>query len=320
VKRSYLPYIIGILLALVLGALLLAGRKERRFDPRVTLRETDKIPYGTAAARGLLPWFFPDAAIITENEGPHEWTLLDREGKGQVAILLSDHFNAEEEELDALLQFVRNGNDALIVSHSFSHEAQAFFSITYEAMRLRTAGTGNSLQLQLQSPPFAGSTLYTYPGVGSQGRIYQFDTARTQVLGRNGNGYANFIRLRAGSGNLYLHLVPLAFSNYFVLHKNNRRYLEGVLSLLPKDASKVAWSEYYRSKQRKQDNNDPNWLRVLMRYPSFKWALLTGAAAILLYILLGMRRNQRMIPPRPPVRNESLDFVENAGPPVLRSA
>jgi hypothetical protein len=54
-------------------------------------------------------------------------------------------------------------------------------------------------------------------------------------------------------------------------------------------------------------------LRVLLRYPSFRAALLTAFLALLVYVLMEMRRKQRMIPVIRKPRNESLDFVKTIG-------
>ena len=39
-------------------------------DERITLRHLDKIPYGTAAAKNLLPSLFPHAAIYFNKSYP----------------------------------------------------------------------------------------------------------------------------------------------------------------------------------------------------------------------------------------------------------
>lgn len=50
-----------------------------------------------------------------------------------------------------------------------------------------------------------------------------------------------------------------------------------------------------------------------MKYPAFKWALLTGILTLLIFVLLGMRRMQRMIPASVRPHNDSLDFIKTMG-------
>ena len=89
------------------------------------------------------------------------------------------------------------------------------------------------------------------------------------MLGYDEKGRPNFIHLHAGKGNLYVHLEPLAFSNYFILHKNNIDYYENALSVISPDVTKVVWDEYYLNKR--SSENDPekkkSWLSGVVPLP-----------------------------------------------------
>ena len=126
--------------------------------------------------------------------------------------------------------------------------------------------------------------------------------------------WPNFIRLRAGEGNLYLHLAPLAFTNYFLLHKKNIGYYEKLLSVISPDTKTIVWDEYYLNKKFDSERqNKKSWFTVLSRYPGLKAALLTAIFTLLVYVLLEMRRKQRYIPVINKPRNDSLDFVRTIG-------
>src|SRR5258706_5242057 len=103
----------------------------------------------------------------------------------------------------------------------------------------------------------------------------------------------------------------MAFSNYFLLNKNNIRYYENALSMIPADVKKIVWDEYYLNKINTKDKK--SWLSVLFRFPALKAALLTVIFTLLLYVLLEMRRKQRFIPVITKPRNDSLDFVKTIG-------
>jgi hypothetical protein len=87
------------------------------------------------------------------------------------------------------------------------------------------------------------------------------------------------------------------------------------LSVIKPDVTKVVWDEYYLNKR--SPGSDPDkkksWLAVLFRYPALKAALLTAIFILLLYVLMEMRRKQRMIPLITRPRNDSLDFVKTIG-------
>ena len=69
----------------------------------------------------------------------------------------------------------------------------------------------------------------------------------TTVLGWDHKGNANFVKISYDNGGaFYLHLAPLAFSNFFFLHKDNKRYYDCALSNMPKDIELIVWAEYFR--------------------------------------------------------------------------
>jgi hypothetical protein len=134
------------------------------------------------------------------------------------------------------------------------------------------------------------------------------------VLGYDKNNNPNFVQLKAGKGNLFVHLAPLAFSNYFLLHRNNITYVENAFSVLSPRVNKIVWDEYFSSsKRRGGQQKDSNWLSVFLKYRALKWALLTALLALLLYVLSEMRRKQRVIPVINRPKNDSLEFVKTIG-------
>ena len=88
--KNRLPYIIGAL-ALVALILLVIGaprENEQKFDERISLRQKDKIPYGTYAAQQLLSSLFPDAAISTDKAGQYKERLVVR-GAGKLEQVIA---------------------------------------------------------------------------------------------------------------------------------------------------------------------------------------------------------------------------------------
>ena len=54
----------------------------------------------------------------------------------------------------------------------------------------------------------------------------------------------NYIVVEYGKGKIFLHSLPEAFSNYYML-KNNGQYAADVLSYI--DADKIYWDEYLKT-------------------------------------------------------------------------
>jgi hypothetical protein len=165
----------------------------------------------------------------------------------------------------------------------------------------------------LNNEYFSSSQDFVFPGKKYDAWFTSVDTNFTHMLGRDRYGRSNFIRIDKGSGSIFFHAAPMAFSNYFILHRNNYQYYEKVLSVIPENINSVLWNDYYLDKKPETNKNKKNWLSVLFRYESFKWGLLTAILALLLYVLLGSRRRQRMILTHNKPRNDSLDFIKTMG-------
>ncbi len=310
--KKWLPY---LLLAIgVLGIALLAiysvNKRPRVFNDRITLRSNDKIPYGMYVAYNLLPHIFPKADISYNKLSPGNWDLDSTADEKQAVILVAKDFDAEEYELQRLFSFAKAGNYVFVIALHLSYDANNFFNCndnvnSFDFLRR------DSLQVNLEQPPFLKTDPFIFPGKTYESYFSRVDTSRTLVLGRGTINGVNFIGMNVGKGGIFLHLSPLAFSNYFLLHKNNIEYYKNALSVLPKNISAVAWNDYYLTKIKKE--RDPSWFRVLMSNPSFRWGLLTAMATLLLYILLEMRRKQRLIPEWERPKNDSLDFVKTIG-------
>lgn len=316
--KKLLPYGLIILMILVLGGLLLTSSRERprKMDERISLRQKDKIPYGFYAARQLVPSLFPGAAFYTDKRPPGYWDSLSVSEPGQAVVLVASTMNADKRELHDLLDFAKEGNHVFIITKYLSYEANNFFGFStgdiYSEDGLQVEAD-DSLNVKLSSPRFNDTLTYSYPGRRHATFYSNWDKDKAVVLGSNGSGYPNFVQFRAGKGSVFIHTAPLAFSNYFVLHKNNIRYLEQAFSVLPPDIKKIVWSDYYLTKPGPQPEKQPSMLHVLFRYPAFKWAFLTAIFALLLYVAMEMRRKQRVIPVIKSPRNDSLDFVQTIG-------
>jgi hypothetical protein len=316
--KKFLPYFIGGAVVILLLLLVFSGKKNTRtLDERISFNKRDKIPYGMYVAYHNLSHIFPEASVIVNRKEPARWDSLSSLSDKQALIIIAPRFVPDEFELNRLLNFVKAGNTVFISSRMLSSEAQNFFSFENYFSSFSIFGdTGeDTLKLSLMSPPFADSEKYNYPGKQYDGYFGKYDKGISYELGKKDGGEVNFIRLKAGRGNIYLHLAPLAFSNYFLLHGRNMDYYNKALSLIPKDTKKLVWDEYYLYKRFSGNNSGGNKsiLSALMSQRSFRAALWVLIILLILYILQEMRRKQRIIPVMAKPRNDSLEFVKTIG-------
>lgn len=317
--KKYLPYILIGLLVIAAGALFFTSESKtnHRFDRRVTLRAKDKIPYGSYIAFENLDNIFPGAAIITSRKEPGYWDSLSNYESGQALFVLTGNFNPDEYEMKKIIHFMEEGNDVFISAMNISYEVTQMMKCDINAAEglmyyFEQSEGSDLLSVSLSKPPFGKKTSYTYPGIRNDFYFYKIDTATTTVLGYDKSNNPNFVHLKAGKGNLYVHLAPMTFSNYFLLYKNNIAYYENVLSVISPGTKKIVWDEYFVNK-RQRESKQPNWLSAFLKYKELRWALLIALLTLLLYVLSEMRRKQRVIPVMTKPKNDSLEFVKTIG-------
>jgi hypothetical protein len=313
---------IGIILLLAMGS----RSHEKVLDERLTFRKRDKIPYGTFVAYENLKSLFPGASVTSSIKEPGYWDSLSLYDKNQALIIVAPEFNADASEMKTLIRFASNGNDVFISTMNMPYEVNEILRCDVNTTEQLISyfgggGSNDTLTVALGNPPFTPAR-YTYPGKQFDGYFSKYDTTTTTILGFDKKAHPDFIHFRAGQGNVYVHLAPMIFTNYFLLHANNLKYYENVISVIPKTTTKIAWDEYFLYKKgnnNKKKDEQKGWLGTLLalKNPDGKlsiaaafWALV---GLLVLFVLMEMRRKQRYIPVVKKPRNDSLDFVKTIG-------
>jgi len=328
--KKYLPYLFALLLLTGMIFLFMSGRQNnsKKLNEKITFRRQDTNPYGSLVAYAALPYMFPEAKIMTSKGEPGYWDSLSEYKSKQALIIVIDHFAATSDEMDKLINFASSGNTVFVSARSLSESAtdrlKCATTTRFDIPEFEKDENGNllvkddSLRVRLRKPYFDDSTLYFYPGRKFSSAFSSINYEIAEELGSDENGHTNFIHLRAGRGHFYVHLAPLAFSNYFLLFRKNIRYYEQLFSGVDSSLTKVVWDEYYAGKgadnaRRNRSSRNKGWLSALWSYPAFRAAMLVGIFTLLAYVLLEMRRKQRPIPVVTRPRNDSLDFVKTIG-------
>jgi hypothetical protein len=326
--KKYIPHILIALVVLALFLLMFVDRNNRKkgLDERLSFRKRDKIPYGVFAAYESMKSMFPNAHVTFERQEPGSWDSISLFGKHQALVIICPDFNADKYEMTNLVNFVENGNDVFISAISVSDEATRVINADVNSIEplisfFSKTGQSDTLTVSLRLPFNQVKQTWSYPGKQLDGYFSRVDTTTSTILGFDKRGRPDFIHLKAGKGNLFVHLAPMAFTNYFLLHKQNIAYLEKIFSMISPATTKVLWDEYYLTKrnERRRDNNKKSWIQTLLGLQNDNgdhsiaaafWLLLF---LLLLYVILEMRRKQRHIPVIKKLQNDSLDFVKTIG-------
>ena len=306
--RKYLWILGGLVLALV----LIEYFKPKPLDWTPTLSAKDKIPFGTFVLNDVLTDIFPGKKVVNLNQTLYEL----REGQAETAqniFIMASSFAPDSLDTDALLKMVEAGGHAFIAANFFDNHfadtlhLQMEFQmqvVLREKAELTTEKDSASLHFV---NPRLDTGAYYYQPENISNYFDSFDTANTTVLAVNQLRQPVYIKTKWGEGAFYLSSVPLPYTNYYLLKKNNYQYAAQSLSYLP--VADVHWTEYYQ--RGRFQSSSP--LRFVLSNPSLKWGFYITIFGLLLFITFEIKRKQRAIPLMAPPRNTTVEFVKTVG-------
>jgi hypothetical protein len=116
----------------------------------------------------------------------------------------------------------------------------------------------------------------------------------------------NFIKTSLGEGQIYLHLFPQAFTNFFLVDSLNAKYTEGILQDL--DYDRTVYVDQYHKEQK--EAKPQGLLKYLVSNKHLRWAyyliLLTG----IIYVFFEGKRKQKPIKVLRPFENKTYEFTK----------
>lgn len=268
----------------------------------------NKKPFGAFAAHQLVSNFFDNKFIQKKNQ-LFTQTFNELSDTSSLYISISNKLYLTQEEANAFMQFVYAGNTVFISASFIDTLLLSFAGVEQlnEDIFIKPSYKPTGIKLVKELTSISDSFGYYYYPFSNYFTRMNGDYNR--VIGYNENDQANAIVFFWGKGRLYLHCDPRAFSNYFMLTKNNYAYMHQLMQLMPADPEHVYWDDYYhRFNYRKRKSNSA--LAALLKYPALANAFWISLVLLLIYILLNGKRRQRIVPVHKPVENTSIAFAE----------
>jgi hypothetical protein len=302
----------------------------------MSLWRLDNIPYGTRYAYENLSSLFPRAVIRTSDKFPILSGGENSSDTIRALVVLTTAFVPEPDEMKSLIRFASYGNHVFISAMYLDDTVLAMLHLKSggsetnspdfntrdqskqdEDENKKSGGSETNLdtiglaKIGLLDPVTREWIKYSYPGVFFRNHFEINDTGYSRILGRGDNDKANFIHISyAHHGAIYIHLEPLAFSNFFLLHKMNKSYYDHAFSWIPRQTGVVEWSDYFRYSHR---GDNYSALHFVLSNRSLRWAFWLTLILFSLFFLLESKRKQRAIAEIPKLRNASEDFVKTVG-------
>lgn len=305
--------VVIVILAFWLLLLQACGNQSGMPDLRETYRYNDARPFGAEIAYRLVEHVFSEADF-EKSRKPFlsTWNNQLRDS-GTAYISICRRFLVEEYDAKAILDYVYNGNTFFLSSSQI--DTVFLNSIYCEVTRnpimdipMETNLHQAHVRLVPALEPVRDSFGYYYTGFSSY--FSDINDRYARILGFNENGKPNCIVFFWGHGKLILHTEPRAFSNYFLLSDDNYHYWLTLLQTIEEGTSQVVWDTYYQTKNQKRNPGSFSTFSEIFRYPALAAAFWLAVASLLLYILFGGKRRQRILKERPPVANSSIAFTE----------
>ena len=289
---------------------------KRMPDLRETYSSKDKNPFGAYIAFQQLKEMFYQNTIRTEYES-FEDSPKDIYGSGSVYICISAAFFSSDEDAKSIIDFANSGNDIFIATRNFEpgflDQLECKVSnepalLQYGVFPYRYTG------LKVNSPGITDTAMYRYFYLPFNRSFTNFNENKTRVLGFNENGDPDYIVIFKGKGRIFLHCEPRAFSNYFLLQKNNYQYLQNTFGYLNPEPEHVYWNDFYTDAGT-GGNRDKSFssLSEVLKHPPLAAAFWLAILLLLLYIIFESKRRQRIIELVKPYENTTVTFTETIG-------
>lgn len=301
--------IFGVFLLLLLVLTYLEATEKDPINWNPSYLEIDKIALGSY----VLFESWKDAAthnIIRVKESPFEF--LSKEDPKGTYFFLNDNLFIDQTELDKLLTWVEDGNTIFLSANNISKKLLDTLDIN-----IQTLNPGKDFKLQpyinLTNKKFWRDKPYHMDQERRILRLEKSDSLEQNVLGvvnvkefnHKDRAYPNFLESKFGKGKIFIHTMPEAFSNYFLLADSNYKYVQDALAYIPANTN-VYWDDHYKSG--KVYNTSP--LYILLNNKALKWAYYFVLIGSILFIIFEGKRKQRPVPVITPLKNQSYQYSQ----------
>ncbi|MFT5847979.1 MAG: hypothetical protein ACJARX_001524 [Psychroserpens sp.] len=302
---------VALLALLFIGIIAIEFSTPPPVNWQKTYNETQKTPYGTFIFYEELTNIFPESKVQDIKVTPYQYfddyyTWEDSTYLTTGTYMVIDEYpNIDTSSAQELLDFASHGNNIFISSNNFPD--RLLDSLGFDTKN--EYSFKGKAEFTFTNPAFERDSISVEKGLNN---IYfsKIDTLNTTVLGHqkfNDSTYTNFIEVTWGSGYFYLHVQPVAFTNYHLLKKDNSKYAAGVLSYLNDDTI------YFDSRNKSVKELGSSPLRFIFSQPALRWAWYLALITTLLFMIFNAKRRQRIVLVKEPVKNTTVAFTKTIG-------
>ena len=310
-------YIVCILLFLLL-VFLSEYRMPKHFRWEPSFSHNDKQPFGCYVFDSVLSASLPQGYTVNSQALYQLRSLKKPHG----ILLVADELSMSKTDVNSIFTLAEKGHRLLLVTSSCGQ-------LLEDTLRCHSylKGTSQSL-VDYVEKGFGRDTLRWLSDDRYESREYYFypqllnselnpDSGSCRLLSASGchktDSDTTYSRVKAvrftiGKGSITWACTPLIFTNFGILDKNNHEYIFRLLSEvghLP-----VIRTEAYLPAVQTAEQTP---LRFILSQRPLRWALYLSLLVVLLSMIFGFRRRQRVIPEVRAPQNHLLEFVQLIG-------
>ncbi len=290
----------GIIIFIIFLLIFTTEKRSDKISWYPTYAVNHKIPFGTYVFFHEAQNIFNDKLIST-NQSPYILLNHSTDTTG-VYVLYNSNLNFAKTNISSLLNWVKKGNKLFLFANTFNQKLSDTLGFTTERFFANNFTDSISVYLKNNNNSFSIKQKF-FPYIIKTKDSLNPDIEKLGFFDDK-HKYANFIKIKFGKGNIYIHSFPVVLTNYFILNEDNFKYDEFLLNLINTPGN-IYWDTHYQNGSGKQ-----GLFRILMEHPAFLWAYRLMFAGIIIFIIFQAKRRQRPIPVEKPFTNETLSFTK----------
>ncbi len=315
-KKNW-PYYFVLLLVVAFLYRVSSKPSKKQIDWRENYTAESKAPFGCFIVHDYLDELM--TADVQDVDNTPYVQLADSTFRNRNYIFINSEFQPTALDVIQLCRFANDGSTVLISAREFGFLQDTLrflvgdpllFDIQQDSINTFgsavNSGSSNA-EANLVNPNLHLAKNAVFDKTTYTNVFIKVDTAKTTILGMNGEGRANFIKVDFGRGEFLIHTFPDAFGNYYAANKSTQRYLTGVLSYLPDRPT--FFDEHFKTGR--VYNTDSR--RYLLSEPALKLGYLIVIITGFIALFFGGKRRQRPVPVVAAPANSTLEFVEQVG-------
>ncbi|MCJ8154288.1 hypothetical protein MKJ01_11010 [Chryseobacterium sp. SSA4.19] len=297
-NKTFKIYAVIFIVVMIIMALFEVNKTEST-DWRKNFDINQKSPFGLFVFAQEINGLFKNK-IKKIDQAPYDYYNQDDE-RPQHNILIIEN-KLDKQSWNKILNQVSSGSDAMLIVSDIPKEISDSIgyydsNISFEdenVLKLTDTKYQNDF-IKLDKFPSGRGFTFIKPGIEILGKTVE----------KNNTDQANFIRVKFGEGNIFVHSEPLFITNYYLLKRGSVQYTQDVFSYL--DNRETVWFVEGSSK------TSQFFLRFILSNPALKYAWWVLLGGLVLFIFFNAKRKQRIVPVIEPLKNTSVDFVKSIG-------